>query len=251
MIKYLALAIGLASTSAFAASTVGNMSEIPTTTSDSKKGFHGQVGLGVASMPEYIGGEDNESVGVPLINVSYNDRFYFKFNKLGAWVFKSDNGFRVGGLITAHRGFDAKDVDVNRPAYDREDSTMAGVNMQFTRGKFSSEAGILKDVSDESEGAKMYIQAGYTFLANAKYSMTAMAKIESLDDEMAGYYYRNYESTVNATLGLVGTYKITDRWTLLGAVTATSLGDEATEGTNTWVTEDSYSQALIGATYSF
>ncbi|MFD2165223.1 MipA/OmpV family protein [Thalassotalea euphylliae] len=251
MIRYITLALGLASASAFAASTVGNMSAIPSTKADAKQGFHGQVGLGAASLPEYVGGDDNETVGVPLINVSYNDRFYFKYNKLGGWLFKSDNGFRAGGVITVHRGFDKDDVKVNAPLQDREDSIMAGINMAYSRGMFNAEVGFVNDISDESDGAKLYAQATYTLLANEKYSVSIMGKLESLDEDMAAYYYRNDESTVNATLGLIGTYKLTDRWTLLGAVTGTSLGDEATEGTNTWVTEDSYTQALLGATYSF
>ena len=250
MIKYLTLAIGIASASAYATSTVGNMSEIPDTGTDAKKGFHGQVGVGVASLPEYVGGDETEGVGLPLINVSYNDRFYFKFNKLGAWVFKSDGGFRVGGVVTTHAGFDDDDLPDKFQGYgDRENSMMAGVNMEFKQGRFSTEVGYLTDVSDESEGSKMYAQVGYTFLANRTYTLTAIGKIESLDEDMVGYYYGNNESTTNATLGLVGTYKFSNQWAMIGAVTATSLGDEI--GDSAIVEEDSYNMALVGVTYSF
>ncbi|NMP30289.1 MipA/OmpV family protein [Thalassotalea sp. M1531] len=250
MIKYITLALGLASASAFAASTVGEMSEIPSTAAESKKGFHGQIGLGVANLPEYVGGDETESIALPLINVSYNDRFYFKFNKLGGWFYKSDKGFRVGGLITTHRGYDAKDIpDTYNWVGDRDDSIMAGVNVVYRRGKFASEVGYLSDVSDESDGAKFYVQASYTFLANRTYTLTAMGKIESQDEDLVGYYYGNNESATNATIGLIGTYKLSDRWSLLGAVTATSLGDEIAD--SPIVEDDSYNMALVGATYSF
>lgn len=264
MIKYLTLALGLASTAAMATSTIGATTKIPDVKSESKQGFHGQIGLAAASVPEYIGGKDNETRGLPLINVSYNDRFYFKYNRLGAWIYKNDS-FRVGGMITAHAGYDKSDLpsDLRDNLYfDREDSTMAGINAAFKKGMFSAEVAFLTDVSDESEGSKFTAQAGYTFFANAKATGTVIAKVENMDDDMASYYYSAFadgatvgnpvyeaEGTTNFTLGVVGTYRINQKWTAIGAVTATSLGDEI--GDSPIVEDDSYNMVLVGATYSF
>lgn len=261
MIKYTTLALALTSASVFAASTIGNVTNIPDVKKDLEHGFHGQVGLAVANLPEYVGGDDLETTVLPLINVSYNDRFYFKFNRLGAWLYKSDNGFRVGGVVTNHAGYDAGDV----PDYlrdnlveDRDDSTMLGINAEYKKGMFSAEVGYLQDISDTSDGAKMYIQANYTVLAAPKYTLTLVAKAEQLDDDMTSYYYSainddnsfyTAKSATNLTIGTVGTYKINDKWTAIGALTVTSLGDEITD--SPLVEKDTYNMVLVGATYSF
>lgn len=256
MIKYAALALSLASVSAFATSTVGSMNSVPDVNSDSKKGFHGQIGLGAASMPEYIGAKDSETVGVPLINVSYNDTFYFKFNRLGAWFYKNDNGFRVGGVLTRQAGYDKGDLPTSLKFIgDRDDTMLVGINAAYKKGMFSAEAGFLAGTGDNkktdegSEGGKFYVQAGYTFLATPKYTLTGMVKLENWDEDLVQYYYGAKDASTNVTVGLVGTYKLTNKWTLLGAVTATSLGDEIAD--SPIVEEDSSNMVLIGATYSF
>jgi outer membrane protein len=264
MIKYAALALSLASVSALASSTLGSMESVPDVANDSKQGFHGQVGLAVASMPEYVGGEDAEGTGIPLINVSYNDRFYFKFNRLGAWVYKGDNGFRVGGVITTHQGWESSDGDALKGRTDREDTTMVGINAEYKKGMFTAEVGFLQGMGDEddyddgSDGGKFYVQASYTIIAKPKYTLTLAAKVESLDDDMASYYYSGIKSdnsvyiadaTSNVTLAAIGTYKLTPKWTLMGAVTATSLGDEIAD--SPVAEDDTYNMVLLGATYSF
>jgi len=249
MIKYITLALALATTSVFAASTVADMSDVKAA-SQNKRGFNGQIGLGVANLPKYVGGDDTETIAIPLINVNYNDRIYFNFNKLGGWLYKSNNGFRVGGLITIHQGYDAKDVpDKYNWVGDREHSVMAGLNVAYNQGRLSTEAGYLTDVSDESEGTKFYVQASYTFLANATYTFTAMGKIEHQDEDLVNYYYGVNDSGTNASIGLIGTYKLSQRWSLLGAVTVATLDDNIID--SPIVEGDSYSMALLGATYSF
>lgn len=247
MQKTATLAALLLSASAMANTDVGNLDNSPNLPEQKRQGFHGQIGLGIANTPEYVGGDDNKTRIVPLINVSYNDTFYFKFNRLGGWLYKSDNGFRVGGLIASHRGYEKNDG--KKLVIDRDSSTMAGVNLAYNKGLFSAEVGYLTDVSDTSEGAKSYIQARYTFIANREYSLSAAAKIENLDEDIVDYYYGNSESTTNTSLSLIGTYRLNEKWNLLGVITATSLGDEIAD--SPIVEDDSYNSIILGATYSF
>ena len=250
MIKRLTLALGLVSASVFANSTVGELSEIPDSENIKNKGFHGHVGLAAASLAEYVGSDDNESRVLPLINVNYNDRLYFKYNRLGAWLFKSDSNFRVGALVSPHRGIDEDDLPNRFDGYgDRDPSIMAGFNMGFNKGRFRAEMAALKDVSDNSEGTKLQAQIGYTFLANEHYTLSASAKVESLDDDMVGYYYESFESATNYSVSLIGTYRLSPKWTLMGAVSTTSLDDEISD--SDIVDDDTPTMALIGATYSF
>lgn len=264
MIKHITLALALVSGSVFASSFVGKISHLPDVENKSKKGFHGQVGLGLAVLPTYIGADSTETSLLPLINVNYNDRFYFNANRLGAWVYQANYGVRLGGVITSHAGYDSDDLPnylKDNLVFKRDDSIMAGVNAEFKRGMFSVEAGIVTDVSSASKGEKSYIQASYTVLAKPKYSLTIMAKAEMLDSDMTEYYYNSFydetsttpdyvaKSATNITLGAVGTYKINNKWTAMGAITATSLGDEIAD--SPLVENDSYNMVLVGATYSF
>ena len=160
MIKYAALALSLASVSVCANSTIDSMSNIPDIKNESKKGFHGQVGLGVINKAEYLGSKNSETLAVPLINVSYNDTFYIKLNRLGAWFYKNNQGFRVGGVITMQGGYEKEDLPKNYQLFDRENTTLIGVNARYQKGMFSTEAGFLVGTGDNnkddegSEGGK-------------------------------------------------------------------------------------------------
>ncbi len=250
MIKYLILVVSALSATAYAGSATGSLTEIPDTKGKVSKGFYGQVGLGAISLPEYIGGDDTEVKVIPLINVSYNDTLYFKYNRLGAWLYKSDSGLRFGALVAQHRGFDDSDLPDEFSGYgDRDDSILAGLNVGYNFGRFWSEFSALTDVSDNSDGTKLQAQLGYTFLATRNYTLSANAKVESLDKDFVDYYYSNNESTVNYSLSIIGTYKLSPKWTLMGALSITALGDEISD--SVIVEDDSPSMALIGATYSF
>lgn len=66
---------------------------------------------------------------------------------------------------------------------------------------------------------------------------------------MVGYYYGIDEATLNTTLGVIGTYKLSKNWTAIGAVTVTALGDEVSDSVIS--TDDKANVALLGAVYSF
>ncbi len=255
MIKYAALALSLTSISVFASSTIDSMNSVPDVRNESKKGFHGQVGLGVINKSEYLGADDSETIAVPLINVSYNDTFYFKLNRLGAWFYKNNQGFRVGGVITTQGGYDKEDLPKNYQLFDRDNTTLIGINAQYRKGLFSAETGYLVGTGDNtkddkgSEGGKFYAQASYTFLATSQYTLTGTVKVENWDEDLVEYYYGNKDAAMNVTAGIIGTYNINRKWTLLGAVTVTSVGDEIADSPIS--VDDSANMLLIGATYSF
>lgn len=245
------MALALLSTSSLAAS-VNDVNQLPDNNEQAKKGLHGQVGLALASLPEFIGSDDNKTTVLPVINVSYNDRFYFKFNRLGGWLYKNKNGFRFGGVVTSHSGYDKEDIQNSELANtwgDRDASFMAGVNAAYRYQKFNIEAGYVTDVSNNSDGAKFYASTSYTIFADREKTLTLNARLEHLDKDMVRYYYGVDGSTFNATLGVIGTYKLSKSWTAIGALTVSTLGDEISDSIIT--TDDKANVALIGAVYSF
>lgn len=249
--KSLLLTLALFSGSSLAAS-INDVNRLPDNEVKAKKGLHGQVGLAVASLPEFVGSDDTKTTVLPIINVQYNDRFYFKFNRLGGWLYKNKNGFRFGGVVTSHSGYDKEDIKNNELAEawgDRDASFMAGVNAAYRYQKFNIEAGYVTDVSNNSEGGKFYASASYTVFADKQKTLTLNARLERLDEDMVNYYYGVDDATLNTTLGVIGTYKLSKNWTAIGALTVTALGDEVSDSVIS--SDDKANVALLGAVYSF
>ncbi len=245
--KYYFLTLYLASVAAVADSTDA-LSDAPY--SNEKKGFTGQVGAAAVAMPSYIGSDRTDNKLLPLINVNYNDRLYFRYNRFGGWLYKSEQGLRLGALITTHRGIEQSDLPTELSTYGKRDSsTLAGVNVGYQYGRFWSEIAALKDVSDASDGIKFHAQMGYMFVVTDDYTLSANAKVEHLDDDIIDYYYSQNESVVNYSLSVVGTYKLTPKWTVIGSLSTTALADDISD--SIIVENDNPTIALIGATYSF
>lgn len=251
IMKISLLALALFSGSSLAAS-INDVNRLPDTGAQAKKGLHGQVGLAVASLPEFVGSDESKSAVLPVINVQYNDRFYFKFNRLGAWFYKNDNGFRFGGVVTSHSGYgkeDLKNSELAQTWGDRDASIMAGLNVAYRYKKLNIDAGYVTDVSDNADGAKFYASANYTIFADKQKTLTLNARIERLDKDMVGYYYGVDDATINATIGVIGTYKLSKNWAAIAALTATSLGDEISD--SVIATDDKTNVALLGVVYNF
>ncbi|WOH38393.1 MipA/OmpV family protein [Thalassotalea fonticola] len=265
MKKLLVTSLLLASTSAMAGGSgvAGSVSDVPDTPTEAKSGWKASVGLGVVNAPTFAGVDDTESTGVPLINVSYNDTFYFEYNKLGWWAWKpQDTGFRVGLVAQSRKGYDRGDGPWIE--HEVDDTGLAGVRAQWKSGMFKLDASLLAS-SEEDSGGEMHITASYTFLASAKGTLTGMVKAESLSEDSVNYFYYGAnansgdplfsggESTTNVSVGLIGTYNIAPQWTLIGAVLATSYGDAISDAPTNRGTgmEDSGTTALVGATYTF
>lgn len=232
---------------------LGDISQVEVVQPVKEQGFRGLVGLGVINAPTFAGVDNNESRAVPLINVSYNDTLYFQFNKVGAWLWKpKDSGFRVGVVAKARQGYDKGDG----PLIDREldDTTLVGLRAKWRTGMFSIDASYLGSTESDS-GNETHITANYTFLASAQGTLSSFIRLENLSEEAIDYlYYANGEfdgadSAMNSTIGVVGTYNVSPRWTVMGMVSATAYDDAIEDAPG--VTEDNGTTALLGVVYKF
>lgn len=255
------LVLCLASKLSFASVTISN-NQLSEFEQHSTSGLRGSVGIAAASMPEYVGGDESSTFAIPLINVSYNDRYYIKYNKLGAWLWRPEHqSFRIGGLVTSHQGWSASDGELLEGLTSRDDSILAGVNARFDYQYFSAEAGFITDISDESDGNKFYIQGALMIFDHPTVNVAVTLKIETLDDNLVEYYYgfndpvfpdiQSYiaDSTTNASLGIVGTYQLSPKWTVTGAISSTSFGNEIAN--SPLVESSNHTTVLVGTSYSF
>ena len=136
--------------------------------------------------------------------------------------------------------------------YNQTD-TEKQVNAAYINGRFSAQTGYL---IDQNEAAKFFVQSSYLVFTNYKLNITVTAKIEALDTERVQHYYgvinpnvHISDTNTNATLGLIGTYELSPKWTIIGAQTSTALANDIAD--SPLIEHNNYNMALIGTTYSF
>ncbi|WP_068546358.1 MipA/OmpV family protein [Thalassotalea crassostreae] len=256
----LASLLTVASGSAFAkAGVAGSVDNVPAQGEEAGSGWSVQLGLGVVSAPEFAGSDETETTAVPLINVSYNNWAYFEYNKLGAWLWQPDDtGLRLGVVATPKKGYDKGDGPF--PGHEVDDQTLAGLRVNWKSGMFALDAQVLGSAEEDS-GGEVRVQGTYTWVLSEKATLTALVKVEAVSEDAVDYYYyggnvqdNTYtpDAANNVSFGVIGTYAIAPKWTLLGAVLNTSYDDSITDVQKfSGNAEDSGTTAFVGATYKF
>jgi len=241
------------------AAGVEELSSIPVMDSKSDNDWSGMLGLAALSAPEYVGGDDEEGAGLPLIVVDYKDIAYFKVNTLGVWLWKPNDSFRIGLAAKQRRGWESEDGPLFTGRAERDAQTEAGINFLWKVEDFSVE-GLFLSASSESEGSSALIKARYTYQVDDKWTVVGGLDFESLDEDIVKYYYGTDgtfggdsvytgDSTTNSSFLLMATYNINKEWVALGGFKATSLGDEIKDSPLT--EDDSYNVAFAGAAWKF
>jgi outer membrane scaffolding protein for murein synthesis (MipA/OmpV family) len=221
------------------------------------KDWSGLVGLAILSAPEYMGSEDTEASGVPVIIVDYKDTAYFKVNRGGYWFLKTNKDFRMGALIKIRPGAWEKDDDSIEdlgpiPAgFDEPDAQVeAGINAQYKVGMLTIEGQLTS-----GEDVNAALSLNYDLIKSKEMVLTAQVSIEALGEDTVRYNWfgdigsADADAAVNTTIGLVGLYSLTPEWKLTYGVLATSLADEIKD--SPIVEEDSFTVAFIGALWAF
>jgi outer membrane protein len=243
---------------------LGDLSSLPETPAEGKADFRALIGVGAVSRPEYIGSDrDDTTAPIPLINVSYKDIAYFKFNRAGVWFWKAgDTGVRFGALLKPRQGWDDSDDRLLAGMGERDDSIEAGLNMAWRSERAEIEVGVLTDVSDESDGNSAFIDLRYAFVKSPRWQLLGKVGFEYLDDDVTEYYWGvppsqavpgrsaySPDEAWNTSVGLLATYSLSDNWKLMGGAVYTLLGDEIED--SPIVKEDDSVTTVIGVAFKF
>ena len=258
MIKFSGIAIAAvlaaASTTTYALE-LGGVASVDAPESD--KNWSGMIGLAAMSRPEYIGSEDSEGAGVPVIVVDYKDTAYFKVNRGGVWFWKPNEEFRVGAVakIRAAAWEDDDDsIEDQEPlpaGFDEPDTQIEpGVNALFSSGMFMAEVQVTS-----GEDVNLTVLLDYDLIRSKENLLRLHFEVERLgeDEVKYGWYgddssYGNDEA-INVTLGVVGMHTLNPSWKLLYGALAKSLDDEIDD--SPIVKEDNYNLAFVGALWVF
>ncbi|REL36733.1 hypothetical protein [Thalassotalea euphylliae] len=131
---------------------------------------------------------------------------------------------------------------------------------QYSLMQFSTQPLALTPQTAELAKDNAYLQTSYVVASYQALDIALSAKIEQLDTTVATSFYGpvpNLFETQNligtditsATFGIIGNYQLTPNWSIVGAITATSVAEDTKLST---LDADALAHmALIGASYSF
>jgi len=182
-----------------------------------------------------------------------NNSTLFTNKDLNSWFWDQNNQNlqikNIGTLLPQQANINS---DINTEVYNQINPEKQ-VNAAYINGRFSAQTGYL---TDNNEAAKFFVQSSYVVFTNYKFNIAVTAKIEALDTERVQNYYgvlstnlNISDTSTNATLGLIGTYELSPKWTIIGALTSTALSDDIAD--SPLIENNKYNMALIGTSYSF
>ena len=134
-------------------STMGLESYLAGATSilpDRRKAWNFNLGIGVGSAPEYIGGKDYEPVILPLIDIDWRGRAFASTQRGVAFsFFRTNGGFRLGTRLTYDLGRDSGDDPILRGLRNIDSSFEAGLFFDNYSGPWRISADVRKGLQSQ------------------------------------------------------------------------------------------------------
>lgn len=231
-------------------------------TVDNKPSIHIGGGVMVRSQP-YVG-SDSRVYPVPLFTYE-GKRLYCRGIAAGYWLFQID-GLSIGPTIQPRLGgYDEDDSSLLEGMHDRDWSVDGGISINWLTGFGLFAITGVADLFGKHDGQELdfsytvlFDKAGFTFMPSAG--------VRYKSDNLVDYYYGvdddeirfdavvsrpAYEGNdaVDPYLRMVVRRKISERWSLLGAVQYEWLDNEIA---NSPIVDDNYeASVLLGALYAW
>ena len=219
--------------------------------------WSGMLGAAVLNKPQYIGDDDEQMTGAPIIVVDYNDTFYFNIDRGGWWFWKPNDNLRVGAVAQIRmQAWDKDNGHINdvKPlpnGFDDPDTGVEpGVNVRYKMDKFTAEAQVTS-----GEDINALLELKYNLMKSDKFVLTAGLGVEYLGEDEVNYQWYgdkgslNNDSATNLSLGLNAVQTLTPSWKLLYGVKTTALDDEIDD--SPVGQDDTYTVISVGAAWSF
>ena len=221
------------------------------------KDWSGMVGATALYKPQYIGDDDEQMTGAPVIVVDYKDTFYWKLDHGGWWFWKPNDAWRVGAVLQIRQqAWDdddghLRDVKPLPAGFDDPDTEIEpGVNVRYKMDRFEANAQVTS-----GEDINMKTELKYALVQNAQFYVTASLGVEYLSEDEVKYQWygdqssHNNDSATNIILGVNAIQTLNPSWKLLYGVKFTSLDDEIED--SPVGQDDVYTVVSFGGAYSF
>lgn len=225
------------------------------------------LGLGVGALPEFEGAEDYEVLVVPVIDIQRGRFFVRTDDGIGLHLIDASH-FLMGVSVTWMRGYDDSDIPDGIGELDDEMGGKIFATARFGGLLTTLSAIHVLDEADEGErgqrGYKANLRVAYPYKLTQK--LTIVPHIEgswASEEYMNSYFGVNevqadrsgltlYEPEAGAksvTLGIGLNYQLNSKWSVIGAVDASQLMENAED--SPLVESDTQSRAVLGFTYAF
>lgn len=126
-------------------------------------------------------------------------------------------------------------------------------------GRFRTETGYSDSRNDINKNFKAFLHSAYSVIHLGRFDLSVTASIESFDIAPStaslnnkiqfSAVVSNSQQSTSATLGVIGSFDLSNRWSLIGALTTSHLTN--VKSPTLIVEEHGQKMALIGTTYSF
>lgn len=229
----------------------------------------GSVGIGAGVVPDYEGSDDFEVLPFPILRIGWGGGRYAELIGGTAKVnlLRSET-WDVGPMLNFRRG---RDDDVEDPSIklmtEIDDAVELGAFVTWKRNGWNISASALQDVSDEHEGFLFELSGGYSYPVLEQITLSGtLSTTFATDDYMETYFGVNASDSAASGLPMhsadtgikdvgvtiVGMYRITPNWGLLGSFGYSRLLSDAKDSPVVDIAGDA-NQFLFAAgfTYSF
>ncbi len=170
-----------------------SFAETPAKETPAKETLAMNIGLGVASVPDYEGSDDNEAVAMPQFNAKWsNGRSISLFGNRAAANAIASEEWKFGPVLHFQKNRDS-DVDDNIVSKMRkiDSKTRAGAFVGFNSGVWDVGAEVVTDMSNDDVddgGLVSTIIAGYTYDVGNISTRTGISTTYADDDYMQTYF---------------------------------------------------------------
>jgi MipA family protein len=237
---------------------------------------HGLVGLGVGSVPDYEGSDDNKGMIAPFGRYNWSSGRYISLGgtanaeraaRLKLNVLTKDTPWELGPVLQYRMERD--DVKNNKVDHMKhvDAATEAGAFLGWKADRLSLSTTYVADVSDNDTGNVWYLNGYYDIPVNQQFKLSLGAHATWADDDYMDTYFGvdNGDATrsglprytassgfKDSGMSLIGHYKFNKTWGMAGVVNYSRMLNDAEDSPLVKdVGDKNQYKAFVAVTYSF
>ncbi|MEO8383839.1 MAG: MipA/OmpV family protein [Betaproteobacteria bacterium] len=187
-----------------------------------KSGWNGTIGVGPMLLPKYTGGTAQQVLPLPLLSINYDETVYIEVQRVGVYIFASDDK-KIGlGLAAEPRlGFRASDAPRLGGMITRRASVEGGLTFDWDFDVVAFSAAWLNDLNRTSRGQSVRFTVYAPLVKSARGEIGIVASADRMNANITNYFFGVRTSEATATrpaftppagtamsIGVGGTYRI-------------------------------------------
>ena len=195
----------------------------PTASEDAdKSGWNGTIGVGPMLLPKYTGGKAQQVLPLPLLSINYNETVYVEVQRVGAYIFASDDKkIGLGLAVEPRLGFRASDAPPLAGMITRRASLEGGLTFDLDFDVIAFSTAWFGDLNRTSRGQSARFSVYAPFVKNSRGEIGLVANADRMNANTTNYFFgvRTDEATATRraftppagtamSIGVGGTYHV-------------------------------------------